>query len=308
MGNKIIVDDIVEFLDGDIYPKEKFFVNTAKSFNNSINGSVSFCSSKIDGIVSLIKKSKASLLIVDEKIYGELSGFSDKPFLIKSSNPRLDFARVVKRFFLPEIEMKIDPTAIISSDAEIDDNVYIGPLSTIGKDVIIKKGTLIHAGVHIYDKVIIGENVVIHSGTVIGADGFGYEKNSLGEMEKIPHIGGIIIEDNVEIGANTCIDRGTLDDTIIRKGAKIDNLVHIAHNVDIGENCVVIANSMVAGSVKIGKGSWIAPSVNILNKKNIGSNAVIGIGSLVLKNVKDDTTVYGFPAVEKKDNSSENSE
>ena len=140
-------------------------------------------------------------------------------------------------------------------------------------------------------------NVTIEHGAVIGSDGYGYSRAKDGTIEHFPHIGGVHIGDNVYIGANTCIDRGSLGDTVIGKGSKIDNLVHIAHNVIIGENVMVIANSMIAGSVNVGlNNSWIAPSASILNQKSIGEGSTVGIGAVVLKDVEAKTVVTGVPA------------
>jgi UDP-3-O-[3-hydroxymyristoyl] glucosamine N-acyltransferase len=138
--------------------------------------------------------------------------------------------------------------------------------------------------------------VIIHAGTVIGADGFGYERNDGGELEKFPHLGHVVLEDNVEVGSNTCIDRGTLGDTIIREGAKIDNLVHIAHNVVVGRHAVVIAHAMIGGSTRIGDYAWVAPCACVRDVVSIGDRAMIGLGAVVVRDVPDGATVMGIPA------------
>tara|TARA_Y100000034_G_scaffold122190_1_gene167351 strand:+ start:57 stop:800 length:744 start_codon:yes stop_codon:yes gene_type:complete len=141
-----------------------------------------------------------------------------------------------------------------------------------------------------------GKNVQIGENCSIGNDGFQYIKDPMGDLIKFPHFGNVIIEDNVEIANNVCIDRGALSNTIIHKGAKIDNLVHIAHNVEIGENTMVIALAMVAGSVKIGKNCWISPSSCIKNKITIGDNVLIGMGAVVIKDVESNSVMIGNPA------------
>ncbi len=193
----------------------------------------------------------------------------------------------------------ISPSAVIHENATLDRRkVYIGHFSVIGK-CKIGENVVIKNNVVIEDNVIIGNNVVIESGTVIGKDGFGYSKNPLtNEYIKFPHKGKVIIEDDVEIGANTCIDRGALSDTIIKKGSKIDNLVHIAHNVEIGENSIIIAGSVIGGSTKVGKNSWLAPSVTLRNGIDIGENVVVGLGSVVTKDLESDKTYSWFPAIE----------
>jgi UDP-3-O-[3-hydroxymyristoyl] glucosamine N-acyltransferase len=215
--------------------------------------------------------------------------------LIAVTNPRLSFLRIVRSFFQPPHPSGIHPAAVIDPRAKLSSNIYIGPFTHVGQ-CSIGEGTVIYGNIHIYANTRIGRNVIIHAGAVIGADGFGFEKNEGGEWEKFPHIGGVIIEDNVEIGANTCIDRGTLGDTILREGVKTDNLVHIAHNVVVGRRSLVIAHAMVAGSVRIGEDAWIAPSACIKEKTRIGNRSIVGLSTLVLKDVPDDVTVAGIPA------------
>ena len=215
--------------------------------------------------------------------------------LILVANPRLSFLRLVQALFAEPRLSGIHPTAVISPSAKIAPNVYVGPLCSIG-EAEIGEGTVIHAGVHIYDGTRIGRNVVIHSGTVIGVDGFGYQRNEAGELEKFPHVGGVVIEEDVEIGSNTSIDQGALGDTIIREGAKINNLVHIAHNVVVGRHAAVNAHVSISGSIRIGDYAWIAPCACLRDGISIGARAIVGLGAVVTKDVPDDTTVMGAPA------------
>lgn len=151
-------------------------------------------------------------------------------------------------------------------------------------------------------KVKIGCNTIIHSGVVIGTDGFGYFDNEDGLHEKVEHFGGVSIGDNVEIGANTCIDRGTLDDTYIGNNVKIDNLCHIAHNVTIEENSMVIALSMLGGSSTLKKNVYIAPGVMVMNQVTIGERSLAGMGAVVIKDVQNNKVVIGVPAKELREN------
>lgn len=141
-----------------------------------------------------------------------------------------------------------------------------------------------------------GENFKVGENTVIGGDGFGFEKNEKGEYEFFPHFGDVYIGDNVSIGSNTCIDRGTLARTSIGNGVKIDNLVHIAHNVNVGDNCLIVAGSVICGSVKIGEGTYIGANVTIREHLTIGKNCYIGMGSVVTKDIPDGEMWYGNPA------------
>jgi UDP-3-O-[3-hydroxymyristoyl] glucosamine N-acyltransferase len=216
--------------------------------------------------------------------------------VILCDNARLDFMRVIAHFFAKPRPIGIHPSAVIGRSSIIAPDAYIGPFCSIGENVEIGEGTVIFAGVHIYDGVRIGKKVTIHCGTVIGADGFGYERDEAGELEKFPQIGGVLIEDNVEIGANTCIDRGSLSDTRICEGARIDNLVHIAHNVYIGRHAVVIANAMIGGGTRVGDFAWIAPSACLRDRIIIGDKSFVGLASLVTKDVPNGEIVLGSPA------------
>lgn len=215
--------------------------------------------------------------------------------VIKVNDPKLIFSRIVHGLFSKKSTPEIHPTAFISNSAIIGNNVSIGPFSYIG-NCTIGDNSIIGSNCSIKDEVKIGKNVFVDSGTVIGSEGFGYIKNEFDEFEKFPHISGVIIEDNVEIGSNSSIDRGALKPTVISSGVKIDNLVHIAHNVFIGKNSAVIANSMIAGSTIIGENCWIAPSSSILEHLKIGNNVTVGVGAVVTKNIPDNEVWTGSPA------------
>lgn len=278
----------------DIVGEVKALIRHVGSLQHSQeSGCLSFCKLEGDKADAAISASKADVIICHRNNFRPHPGKT----LILVDNPRLAFMRVISNFFLPQGQPSIHPSAIISPNAEIGENVSIGAQCYIG-NAIIGSGTILSEGVIILDGTKIGRNVRIAPGSVIGSDGFGYERNENGELEKFPHIGGVVIEDFVEIGSNTCIDRGTLDDTRIRARAKIDNLVHIAHNVDVGEDVAVIALSIVGGGSRIGKKSWVAPSAVIRNQLSIGENATVGLGAVVTKDVAASATVLGNPARE----------
>ncbi|MFH0734090.1 MAG: UDP-3-O-(3-hydroxymyristoyl)glucosamine N-acyltransferase [bacterium] len=237
---------------------------------------------------------KSRFIVCDDTVKITEEMLINKCFLIVQ-NPKLIFLRIVEKYFINETKHTIHPKSEIDKDAKIGNNVLIGAFTYIGK-CEIGEGTKIYGNCYLYDNVKVGKNVTIHAGTVIGADGFGYQRNENGQMEKFPHIGGVIIEDNVDIGANTCIDKGALGNTLIKEGAKIDNLVHIAHNVVVGKDAVVIANSMIGGSTIIGDRAWVAPSVSLMNSIEIGENTTIGLGGVVIKSIPANEVWVGFPA------------
>ncbi|UUC44641.1 UDP-3-O-(3-hydroxymyristoyl)glucosamine N-acyltransferase [Flavobacterium cerinum] len=184
----------------------------------------------------------------------------------------------------------------IGANVKIGNNVKIYPNSFVGDNVIIGDDTILFAGVRVYSETEIGKKCVIHSGSIIGSDGFGFVPNEEGVYNKVPQIGNVIIEDNVDIGACTTIDRATLGSTIIRKGVKLDNQIQIAHNVEIGENTVIASQTGVAGSTKIGKNCMIGGQVGIVGHITIGNNVKIQAQSGVGRNVKDAETIQGSPA------------
>ncbi len=262
-------------------------------------------------------KTKASAVIIAENLIdNDLIGKTKIP-IIKVKNPQLAFIEILKIIEKEKrhIEKGIHKTAIISEKAQIDSNVNIGAYVVIEENVKIGRNTtilsqcfigentkignscLIYPQVVIREDTEIADNVIIHSGTIIGSDGFGYVKISeTGEHKKIPQIGKVIIEDNVEIGANVTIDRATTGKTIIGSGTKIDNLVHIAHNVKIGKNCIIIAQVGIAGSCKIGNSVTLAGQAGIADHIEIGDNAIIAAQSGVIGNIKPYEIVSGYPA------------
>ncbi len=187
--------------------------------------------------------------------------------------------------------------AYIGANAVIADGAKIFPHAYIGNDVLVGENTIVHPGVKIYHGCMIGKNVVIHAGTVIGGDGFGFAPQADGTYKKVPQIGNVIIEDNVEIGSNTTIDRGTMGSTLIKSGAKLDNLLQIAHNVEIGCNSVIAAQAGISGSTKIGNNVMIGGQVGIVGHLVIADGSKINAQSGVSKSIKKpNTAVSGSPA------------
>lgn len=294
------IDDILKIAGDDLKitgnTEGKFFDNV-KPVNEADAHSLVWVHPAKGNPVETVAETKAEIIICHSNttISDELK---QKKCFVLTEQPKLIFTRIVQALFVPKVSYGKHPTASFHPEAEIHPDTFIGAFTYIGK-CKIGAGTVIHGHCYLYDNVFIGKNVTIHAGTVIGADGFGYSRNEKGEAEKFPHIGGVIIEDEVDIGANTCVDRGALGNTLIKRGAKIDNLVHVAHNVVVGENAFVIALSMIGGSTVIGDNSWVAPSAALMNGISIGENSVIGMGAVVLKNVLANAKMVGNPAVNK---------
>lgn len=186
--------------------------------------------------------------------------------------------------------------AYLGDNVKVGDNTKIYPNVYLGNNVKVGDNSIIHPGVKIYHDCVIGNNVIVHAGTVIGSDGFGFAPQADGSFKKVPQIGNVIIEDNVEVGANATIDRATIGSTIIHSGAKLDNLIQIAHNVEIGNSTVVAAQSGISGSTKVGKGVMIGGQVGIVGHINIGDGAKINAQSGVSKSVEAGKAVTGSPA------------
>ena len=232
------------------------------------------------------------LAFVRTEVFEKITAAPVTAALIGVANPRLAFIRTLARFASPPNEApRVHPTAIISSDAKIDRSVSIGPHAVIGS-AIIGPGCIIGSHVTIYDNVCIGRNCEIGPSTVIGKSGFGYEfDNDDNCWIKFPHFGGVVIEDDVHIGSNTCIDQGVMMPTVIGQGTKIDNLVHIAHNVKIGKRNMVVACAEVSGSVITGDNCWIGPNASILNGIQLGNDVFVGIRAVVIESARDKTRI-----------------
>ena len=218
-----------------------------------------------------------------EMVTQQLSGIQEPSYISKS-------AQIGKNIF-------IGAFAYIGESAKLADNVKIFPNVYIGNKVSIGENSIIHPGVRIYHECIIGKNVVIHAGTVIGSDGFGFAPQPDGSFKKVPQIGNVVIEDNVEIGANSTIDRATMGSTLIRSGAKLDNLIQVAHNVEVGNNTVIAAQAGVSGSTKIGKNVMIGGQAGIVGHIQIADGSKINAQSGVSKSIKmPNSSVTGSPA------------
>jgi UDP-3-O-[3-hydroxymyristoyl] glucosamine N-acyltransferase len=234
--------------------------------------------------------------------------------LIRVANARIAFARVLPLFFPePALPPGIHPSAVVAASARVDPAAHIGPHCVIGENVVIGPHAVLRGGNHVGDNCVIGAqshlfpNVVLyprteigrrvrlHAGAVIGADGFGYVFDS-GAHRKVPQVGQVIIQDDVEIGANTTIDRGALGPTIIGKGSKIDNLVQIAHNVTLGEHCLLVAQVGIAGSTRIGSYATLAGQVGVAGHLNIGSKVIIAAQSGVMRDIPEGEKWLGAPA------------
>jgi len=248
-------------------------------------GGVTFLTKKHAEKIQTLLRFKVALVLVEETPEGlELGNTA----LVLVSNARKSFANLLLKiptlYPTPESSGTIAQSSEIHIYSQISNSVEIGPETQIGFGCSIINGTK------------IGSRTKIGANTSIGGDGFGYILESDSLPFKFPHVSNVVIGDDVEIGSNVCIDRGALSPTIISSGVKIDNLVHIAHNVEIGKNSLIIAKSVLCGSVKIGENVWIAPGSIILEGVNVGSNSIVGVGSIVLKDVEPNSLVIGNPA------------
>lgn len=288
--------NIIEFIGTNKYKlkdKNTLKITGFKPITSAKKGEISFYSHSREKAIEVITSSNASVIICDKKIESSIKNLNSNFIFV--DNPRLWFFRCVNKFSIIKDLKGIKSTAIIESKIN-EENIFVGHHTFIGKNVKIGKNTKIYSNVTIYDNTSIGKNVIINSGAVIGSRGFGYEINENENVETFHHLGGVKIFDDVEIGANVCIDRGSLEDTVIGERTIIDNLVHISHNVKIGKDCQIVALTMVGGSVIIENNVKIAMSSTLRDNIRIGEKAVVGLGAVVTKDVKNKTTVYGNPA------------
>lgn len=256
-------------------------------------GALSFCRYSNERLDIAIRSSASALIVPADRRVEAISG---GPTLIGVTNPRLAFIRVASRLHDRSPPPGVDRTAIVDPTASIEATAYIGPHVVIGKGCTVGADSVLHAGVCLYPDTKIGARVTLHAGVVVGVDGFGFERDGSGKLHKFPHIGGVVIEDDVEVGANCCIARGALDDTRIGRGTKLDGLVHVAHNCRVGPDSLLTAQTMLAGSVTVGSRVWLSPGCRVLNGTTIGDDAVVGMGANVMADVSPGATVVAPPA------------
>jgi UDP-3-O-[3-hydroxymyristoyl] glucosamine N-acyltransferase len=261
--------------------------------------SIVYCSLTGSTSHSLIRNTRARIILshIDmfNKFEKELCGI-DKTILFYE-DPRLVYVKILNKCLRSDVKATTDDTAKIDPDAKLGENLSIGPLSIIGKCDIGSNST-VGASTIIHDGTKIGKNVKIGSSCDIGSEGFGFVKDENGKWIRFPHIGGVVIEDEVEVFPFCDIGRGTLGDTIIRRGTKMSFQVHIAHNCVIGENCMLTAGARVAGSAKLGENCVLGNGSIVRDKVVVGKNVRIGAGAVVVKDVPDNVTVVGNPARE----------
>lgn len=306
---KFTAEQIAGILEGEVVGNPNAEVFRLSKIEEGEEGSLTFLANP--KYINHIYTTKASVTIVNDSFVPESEIATT---LIKVEDAYVSFSKLLE--FYNQVKLNkngVEPQTFISEGTKYGENLYLGsfsyigqnvvlgdnvkiyPNSFIGDNVVIGDNVHIFAGAKIYSETIIGNNCTIHSGTIIGADGFGFAPNEDGEYSKVPQIGNVIIEENVDIGANTTIDRATLGSTIIRKGVKLDNQIQIAHNVEIGKNTVIAAQTGVAGSTKIGENCMIGGQVGIAGHLTIGNNVRIQAQSGVGRNIKDDEILQGSP-------------
>ena len=283
------------------YLKIKDFAPRYKGEENAhINGFCSLSNLKSKSLIWVKDLDKFDIISIDDElnliiITNKMYTGSKKLNIIAVASPKAAYFSLLAEFFAEKPKPFIAPNSIILSNRVAGD-VSIGYSCFIDKDVTIGARTVIRNNVSIQNRVGIGEDCIIESGTTIGVAGYGYYEDACGQMNKVPDFGGVQIGDRVELGANSCIARGTLGDTIVGNDVKIDNLVHIAHNVVIEDECMIVAQSMLGGSVRLGKHAYVAPCAAIINQAEIGENALVGMGAVVIKNIDYNKVVAGVPA------------
>jgi UDP-3-O-[3-hydroxymyristoyl] glucosamine N-acyltransferase len=303
---------IAALVNGEVEGDPSSKVSKLAKIEEATTGSLTFLSHP--KYIPYLKTSGASVIIITEGITDEKP---DTATLIKVKDSRQAFTILMEAYHKQQFSKSgIEEFTFISPNAIIAQNVYIGSFTYIGQNTKIDEGAriypnvyiaencrigkncIINSGVKIYPDCIVGDNCTIHSGVVVGSDGFGFVPNDKNNYRKMPQVGNVVIENNVEIGSNTTIDRATMGSTIIRKGVKLDNLIQIGHNVEIGENTVIAAQSGVAGSTKIGRDCMIGGQVGIVGHLTIGNRVKIAAQSGIGSSVADDSTVQGSPALD----------
>ncbi|WP_040248875.1 UDP-3-O-(3-hydroxymyristoyl)glucosamine N-acyltransferase [Psychroserpens mesophilus] len=307
---KFTAQQIAGILEGDIVGNPDVEVSKLSKIEEGTKGSLTFLSNP--KYTSFIYSTKASITIVNKTFKPE---HEISTTLIKVEDAYKSFSKLLEYYNQVKLNKQgVEQPSFISDSATLGDDVYVGafsyignnvrignhvkifPNAYIGDNVTIGDHTIVFAGAKIYSESLIGHHCVINSGVIVGADGFGFVPDENGEYSKVPQIGNVIIEDYVDIGAATTIDRATLGSTIIRKGVKLDNQIQIAHNVEIGKNTVIAAQTGVAGSTKIGENCLIGGQVGIVGHLTIGNNVRIQAQSGIGRHVKDNEILQGSPS------------
>jgi UDP-3-O-[3-hydroxymyristoyl] glucosamine N-acyltransferase len=308
---KFTASQIAGILEGEVHGNPEISVYKLAKIEEGVEGSLTFLANP--KYTHYIYSTEASITIVnkDFKPEQELNTTLIKvEDAYKSFSKLLEFYNQVKNnkigienpVFLSETasygsDFYLGAFSYLGNNVKIGHNVKIFPNVYIGDNVTIGDNVLIYSGAKIYSESIVGNGCTIHSAVIIGADGFGFTPNNNGEYSKVPQTGNVILEDNVEIGAGTTIDRATLGSTILRRGVKLDNQIQIAHNVEIGEHTVIAAQTGIAGSTKIGKNCLIGGQVGIVGHITIGDRVKIQAQSGIIRNVKDEEVLQGSPAL-----------
>ncbi|NKI25017.1 UDP-3-O-(3-hydroxymyristoyl)glucosamine N-acyltransferase [Arenibacter sp. 6A1] len=308
---KFTASQIAGILEGEVVGDPEIAVHKLAKIEEGVKGALTFLANP--KYTPYIYKTKASVTIVNKDFVAE---HPLETTLIKVENAYQSFSKLLayynevknNKVGIESPVFKSDSAsfgenlylgafAYIGNNVKIGDNVKIYPNVYIGDNVTIGDDVTVFAGAKIYSETIIGKNCIIHSGVVLGADGFGFAPDENGEYQRVPQIGNVVLEDDIDIGAGTTIDRATLGSTILRKGVKLDNQIMIAHNVEIGEHTVIAAQTGVAGSTKIGKHCMIGGQVGIVGHITIGDRVRIQAQSGIGRNVKDDEVLQGSPAI-----------
>lgn len=291
---KITIKEILQFLGEKVLqvhgPVEGVYIDNLAEVERVNETTLDWIKPSKPNKQEIADNSKARVLLVDAVVQP-----IDGKTLIVVKNPKVALAEIGNHFFVEKVMSGIHPTVIIHPEAMIGNNCHIGPYTVIGK-AIIGDNCDIDAHVRIYDDVVMGHDCVIKAGAVLGGAGFGYERDEEGNKFRFPQIGQLVIGDYVEVGSNTCIDRGALADTVIGNYTKINNLCHIAHNNKIGQNVTVTGCVNISGSNVIDDNVWIAPNVSVKGWVHVGEGAVVGMAAVVVKDIPAHETWVGNPA------------
>jgi UDP-3-O-[3-hydroxymyristoyl] glucosamine N-acyltransferase len=281
-------------------PTQSKIISGVASIKEATEDELSFCYHEGEKGASLISQSKAGVILCKKALEGLIQ---QKPGsqIFYLDNPRFVFVQIMKQIYNKKRNVGISSNAVISKGAKIGFDCYIGDYSVIGENCKIGNNTIISERVSLVQNCSIGDGCIIQPGVTIGADGFAFERYQNGELERFPHIKGVKIGNYVEICANSSIARGSLSDTMIGDGTKIDALVHIAHNVVTGKNCELTAGTIIGGSTTLGDMCWTGLNSTLKDNIKVGNNALIAAGAAVIHDVQDEDIVAGVPAKSIKD-------
>lgn len=290
--------ELAAFVEGraELRGRTDVVVTAAKDLEAAGPGTIAWVSPKKADAAALVEACRAEVIVAPRAV-APSDALLSRALVVLADHPRLVFFQIVERFFAPSAGRApgVHPTAIVDPEAKIAASAHVGPYCVVGK-AVLGEGVVLEAFVTVHDGTTLGARVHVSSHTVLGVEGFGYTREKEGDdWLHVPHVGGVRVGDDVRIGSHACVVRGTLGDTVVGAGTKLDNFVTVGHNARVGARVLVASHSIVGGSATVGDDAWVSPAVTVLNGVHVGARVTLGVGAEITDDVPDGGKVVGAP-------------